>query len=177
MLERTVGLEIDKTYVDLKAVLVEMGCRVIFEEPPKQILVKQGSLWGITPRTAKKTINYNLTSVGSGTQVTCSSKLSSDWKNLTVIGCASAVILVGLCLWMALDLDAFLASGKANYWSWIATIEGNVSFQIGQTFANLTKVLAVFLSVIIILEAVIAVYVHARLNKFAEQTLSLLLKS
>ena len=82
MLERTVGLEIEEAYTDLRAVLVEKGCKVLSEEPPRQILVKQGSLWGMSPRTAKKTINMDLASVDSGTRVTCSSKLASDWKNI-----------------------------------------------------------------------------------------------
>ena len=112
LLKRTVSLGIDKAYADLKAVLLEKGCKIISEEPPKQILVKQGSLWGMSPRTAKKTIAVNFAPVDSGTQVTCSSRLSSDWKNLTIVGCALAAVLVGLCLWITFDLNAFMVTQK-----------------------------------------------------------------
>ena len=172
LLERTVSVEIDKAYADLKAALIEKGCKIISEEPPKQILVKQGSLWGISPKTAKKTLSVNLVPVDSGTQVTCSSRLSSDWKNLTVVGCALAVALVGLCLWMTFDLGAFMVTQKPSFWSWLVTVNGNVDFQVGQAFVSLTKSLAVFLSVIILLEIAVAVYVHARIDRFAEETLN-----
>ena len=177
VLKRTVSLGIDKAYADVKAVLLEKGCKIISEEPPKQILVKQGSLWGMSPRTAKKTIAVNLVPVDSGTQVTCSSRLSSDWKNLTVVGCALAAVLVGLCLWMTFDLEAFMVTQKPSFWSWLVTVNGSVDFQVGQAFVNLAKSLAVFLSVIILLEIVIAVYVHAGIDWFAEGTLNSLLSS
>ncbi len=175
LLKQTVSLGIDKAYADLKAVLLEKGCTIISEEPPKQMLVKQGSLWGISPRTAKKTIAINFASVDSGTQVTCSSRLSSDWKNLTVIGCALAAVLVGLCLWITFDLEAFMVTQKTSFWSWLATVNGSVDFQVGQALVNLTKALAIFLSVIILLEIVIAVYSQAGIDRFAEEPLNSLL--
>ena len=177
VLKRTVSVGIDKAYAAVKAVLLEKGCKIISEEPPKQILVKQGSLWGISPKTAKKTIAVNLAPLDSGTQVTCSSRLSPDWKNLTVVGCALAAVLVGLCLWMTFDLEAFLVTQKPSFWSWLATVNGSVDFQVGQALVNLTKALAIFLSVIIILEIMIVVYVHAGIDQFAEGNLNSLLSS
>ena len=149
LLEQTVSLEIDQTYANLKAALFNKGCKIISEESPKRILVKQGSLWGMSPKTAKKTIEVNLASVDSGTQVTCSSRMSSDWKNITLVGCVFAAVLVGLCLWMTFDLSAFMVTQKPSFWSWLATVNGSVDFQVAQAFVNLTKSLAVFLSVII----------------------------
>ncbi len=171
MAERTVGLEIEEAYADLRAVLVKKGCKVLSEETPRQILVKQGSLWGMSPRTAKKTVNIDLASVDSGTRVTCSSKLASDWKNITAVGCALAFVLVGVCLWMATDLGAFMVTHEPSFWSWLVTIEPNVDLQAGQAFVNLTWGLAVFLSVVILLEIAIVVYVHSKIDIFAEETL------
>ena len=59
MLEREVNLKIEEVYPKLKDALVEKDCKVISEEPPRQICVKQGSLWGIVPQTAKKIVNVN----------------------------------------------------------------------------------------------------------------------
>jgi hypothetical protein len=175
LLKRTVSLETDKAYADLKAVLLEKGCKIISEESPKQISVKQGSLWGMSPRTAKKTIDVNFAPVDSGTQVTCSSRLSSDWKNITVVGCALAALLVGLCLWMTFDLDAFMITQKPSFWSWLVTVNGSVDFQVGQAFVNLAKALAVFLSVIILLEILIVISVHTGIDRFAEGAVNSLL--
>lgn len=101
LLERTVNLNIEEAYPKLKAVLVEKGCRVHSEELPRQICFKQGSLWGISPKTAKKTVKVNFAPVDDGTRISCSSRLTSDWKNITLIGCTLAFVLVGLCVWMA----------------------------------------------------------------------------
>ena len=108
-------MEINKTYLDLKSVLTQDGCKIISEQAPKQLLVKQGSLWGMTPTGAKKTITLNLASVDIGTQVKCTSKLSSDWQNITLIGCALAAVLVAVCGWMALDLNCFYDFWKGQF--------------------------------------------------------------
>ena len=174
MLERTVGLEIGKAHAELKALLLRKGCKILAEEPPKLITVKQGSLWGISPRTAKKVTTYQLAPVDSGTRITCSSALASDWKNLTIIGTALAVLVAAVCWWIATDLDAFIITQQPSYWSWLATVDGYIDFETAQMFVGLTRMLAVFLAIILILEVVITVYVHLRINAFAEETLNAL---
>jgi hypothetical protein len=174
LLRRTFSVEIDKAYADLKASLAEKGCKIISEDSPKRILVRQGSLWGMSPATAKKTLDVTFEAVDSGTQVTCSSRLSSDWKNLTIIGCALAAALVGLCLWMALDLSTFMVTGKPTFWSWLATINGTLNFVVAQALVSLTKGLSVFLSVIIVLEIAVAAYAYAGIDRFAQGTLEAL---
>jgi hypothetical protein len=174
LLERTVSLEIEKAHAELKALLLEKNCRIIAEEAPVLISVKQGSLWGISPRTAKKTVTCRLASVDSGTRIACSSALASDWKNLTIIGTALSVLVASLCWWIATDLDAFMITQQPSYWSWLVTVDSYRDFQTAQMLAGLTRMLAVFLALIIIIEAVIAVYAHFRINAFAEETLNAL---
>ena len=175
LIKRTFSLEIHNVYAELKASLAEKGCKIISEDPPKHILVWQGSLWGMSPTTAKKTVDVTLKAVDSGTQVTCSSRLSSDWKNLTIVGCASAAVLVGLCLWMALDVTTFMLTGKPSFWSWVATVNGSLDFAVAQAFVNLTKALAIFLSVIIVLEIAVAVYAYVGIDRFAQRAFDALL--
>jgi hypothetical protein len=172
MPQRIINLGIDEAFSDLKTALAKKGCRIISDEPPKQIMVKQGSLWGLSPKTAKKNMDFNLKPVDSRTQVTSSSRISSDWKNITLIGCVLAAILVGLCLWMAFDLTSFMVTQKSSFWSWLSTINGNLDMQAGQAFVNLTTALAGFLSLIILLETAITLYVHSRIDQFAEETLN-----
>jgi hypothetical protein len=69
-------------------------------------------------------------------------------------------------------LDAFMITQQPSYWSWIVTVDGYVDSQTAQMFAGLTRMLAVFLAIILILEVVITVYVHLRINAFAEETLN-----
>ena len=174
MVERTVSLEIEKAYAELKAHLLEKNCKITAEEAPTLISVRQGSLWGITPATAKKNVDYRLAAADSGTRITCSSSLASDWKNLTIIGCVLSVAVIALCLWMAADLDALVTTQQQGFWSWIATVDGYVDVQTAEMFAGLTRILAVFLAFILAAEAAIVVYVQTKINTFAEETLNTL---
>jgi hypothetical protein len=71
-----------------------------------------------------------------------------------------------------MDLEAFMVSREPSYWSWIATVNGYIDSQAGQMLVGLTRLLAVFLAIIIAIEVVIAVYAHSRINAFAEETLN-----
>jgi hypothetical protein len=122
-------------------------------------------------------MNYRLAPADSGTRVTCSSSLAADWKNLTIIGSALAVVVASLCAWIALDLDALVATQQHGYWSWIATVNGYIDPQTAQMFTSLTRMLAVFLAIIIAAEVVIVVYVHSKLNTFAKETLNALTRT
>jgi hypothetical protein len=171
MFERTVDLQIEQSFAELKAFLLEKGCKVLVEELPTYISVKQGSLWGIFPRAAKKVVNYRLSPVNQGTRISYSSSLSADWKNLTVSGSAFAVLVASLCWWIAMDLEAFMITQQPSFWSWIASVDGYIDFQTGQMFVSLAKMLTLFLVIILAIEVGAAVYAHLRINSFAEETL------
>jgi len=100
--------------------------------------------------------------------------LASDWKNLTIIGCVLSVVVVALCLWMAADLDALVATQQQGYWSWIATVDGYVDVQMAEMFTGLTRMLAVFLATILAAEVAIVVYVQTKINTFAEEIINTL---
>ncbi len=172
MLERKVDLKIEEAYTKLKAALAEKCCRVLSEESPKQICFRQGSLWGVSPKTAKKIVKVSLEPTSDGTRVSCSSMLASDWKNITLIGCAFAFALVCLCIWMATDLNTVSATHQSSFWSWLVMVGSNINSAAAQALINLTWGLAVFLSAIIFLEGAIVVYVHSKIDAFAEDVLN-----
>ena len=165
-------MKIEEAYPKLKAVLIEKGYKVLTEEPPRQISVKQGSLWGVLPKTAKKNVYINLEPVDDGTRIRWSSKLAADWKNITIIGCALAFVLVGVCVWIATDLSTFLITRQSSFWSWLISVGSNVNSMIAQAFVNLTWGLAGFLSIIIVLEVVIVFYVSSKIEAFTEEAFS-----
>ena len=171
LFERTVDLEIKKANAELKALLLQKGCRILAEEP-KLVSAKQGSLWGISPRTAEKIVTCRFVPLSSGTRITCSSSLASDWKNLTIIGTVLAVVVVSMCGWIVTDLNALMTTQQPSYWSWLVTINGYTDFQTAQMLAGSMLVLAVFLVIMTAIEMAISVYVHFRIDVFAEETLS-----
>jgi hypothetical protein len=172
LLERTLNLKIDEAYPKLKVAFEDKGCKVISEEPPNRVSFKQGSLWGIAPQTAKKTITAALEPAEGGTRIKFSSKLASDWKNITLIGCVFAAALAGVCAWIAADLTDFLASRVPSFWSELVTVEGIANLTAAHTLINLTWGLTFFLSVIILLEAAVVLYAHYKIDLFTKETLT-----
>jgi hypothetical protein len=171
LIEKTVNLEVGVAYGKLKTALLKGGCRITAEKPSESISAKQGSMWGMSPRTAKKTTTYQFAPSDSGTRITVTSTLSSDWKNITIIGSTLSVVVAAVCLWISADLETFTATLQPTWWSWIATSNGVANTTVASAFITLTRVLAVFLAVVVALEAVIYVYAKRRIDVFAEEAL------
>ncbi len=169
-----VDAEIRDAYTQLKTLLTQKDCKIIFEDPPRSVTVKQGSLWGISPKTAKKTIRFRLSSSGSGTEITSVSALSSDYVKLTVAGCVFAVVLAVLCAWMSMDLGSFAATQNLSSWSWLVEGGGYVNVQGALLLSDLARVLAVFLAGTLVLEVVILFIVKRGLGDFAGKILETL---
>jgi hypothetical protein len=166
--QTTLNLGIDEAYTKTKEALTKEGCTVISEEQNRRLVVKQGSLWGISPKTAKKTIMATFKGAGDKTGIVYGSKVASDWKYVTIIGCVLAAALIGLCVWMALDLSEFMTTGGPGFWSWLITSGDTVRFSAGEAFVNLTWGLSVFLAIIIAIEAAIYVQVGRKIEFFAQ---------
>jgi hypothetical protein len=166
-----VSLTVQETYEKIRVALAKEKCKFVLENSPEQIVVKQGSLWGISPWSAKKTLKISFEATNNRTKISCLSKLASDWKNVTLIGCVLAAILLGLCIWMAVDLTAFMSTNAPSAWSWLVTEDGYVNVLAEKAFINLAWELAVFLTIVIVLELAIVVYVKSKINLFAANIL------
>lgn len=174
MFELDVNLDGEKTFDSLRELLFQKGCRELAQEPPTSISVKQGSLWGVSPKTAKKTIEFHLSPAGSKTHITVNSSLSEDWKNLTIIGSILSVIMAAFCLWISLDLQGFVTSGLPSLWSWIASSGDLVNVQATLWFAIVTGWLGVFLMAAVLLECIVYAYAKSQIDIFAKETLKTL---
>jgi hypothetical protein len=173
LIEKIVNSDTEKTYARLKAVLLEKGCRIVSEQPPTSVSVVQGSIWGVTPKAAEKTLNFSLTIEGSKTKVSASANVTSKWRNLAIVGTALAAIVALLCFWIGLDLQAFVAGAEPRFWSWIVT-GSSVALVLANLLAKLSFGLAFFLVVVIGLEVFVAFYVSRHVEEFAEECLKTL---
>jgi hypothetical protein len=169
VVEQTVKIPLADAYADLKTHFEQEGCKILFETVPTEIVVKQGSLWGIMPRSAKKIVSCTLTQTESGTKISCKSKLSRDWTYITVIGIILSAVIVGVCLWMSLDLTYFLDTSLTTTWSWIASVGGNIYYELGESFIGLTRMLAGFLTAIILAEVAILLFARSRIDTFIKE--------
>ena len=172
LFEKTTKLTAQEAYEKIKLFLAQEKGLTISEESPEHILVKQGSLWGISPKTAKKTIDISIQPTNLGTRVVYASKLASDWKNITLIGCIFAAILAGLCLWISTDLSALSVTHPSSTWSWLISNGGYVNSAAQIAFINLTREMAVFLVIIIVVEVAIVVYAKSKIHDYAAKDLA-----
>ena len=174
MVERTVSLKIERSFAELKALLLEKDCIFLAEEAPRLISARHGSLWGVSPLAAKKELKYRLSSVDSTTRITCSSSLASDWKNLTIFGSVLGIVVTFIFMWIAMDLTFHLTTQQQSWWGWIVTANGFTAVQTAQAFADLLWILVVFLAIVIVAELIVVVNVHFKMNAFAEESLNAL---
>ena len=168
---RNVSKEIERTYVELKGILLEKDCKIIFEEPPKNIVVSNGSLRGVSPKNAKKIVDYRIYPNNLGSRIVNKSSISSDWVKLTLWGNIAAGVVAGVFWWIASDITNFLVNGKTGYWTWLAEVFGYPNLQYTFFMINITKVLSVVLVVAILLEILDVFIVYRKIETFAEETL------
>ena len=170
--ERIVNLKIKEVFVKLKQLIILKGYSILNEESPSILVITQGSIWGISPRTAKKIVTFNLQPLKSGTIIKFSSKLAPKWKNLTIGGYVLSSLLLLLSLWMTIDLEFSLLNRTPSFWSWIATYANTINFSALQSFSFLAKTLFFFLIVTLLVESVIVIYTYLNLNLIVEETLN-----
>ncbi|MCW4028254.1 MAG: hypothetical protein NWE92_01220 [Candidatus Bathyarchaeota archaeon] len=170
MLTHSIDLSLPEAYRKLKICFVENGCVAIDESEPTQIRFRQGSMWGVTPKNAKKTINATLKATGGKTEVAMASAWTEDWLYLTVGGCIFAALFAGIAFWLAVDLSGFLAGAGVGVWS--SLIAAN-SLYLGplRSLVSLAYGLGVFLLAVILVEAAITVNVKKNLDAFAQEVL------
>ncbi len=173
MIEQNLNVTVEQAYENLTTVL-KKNYALIIEEPSKRILIKQGSLWGLSPRTAKKMIDYRFSSTSSGTRIVASSSLTPGWKNLTIIGSILSVVAASLCWWVSVDLENFVMTHQPNFWSWLATSGSFTYSDLALSFASLTRGFAIFLVVSLFIEVVIYVHAQHGIDAVARETLKAL---
>jgi hypothetical protein len=173
---RNVSTEIKSSYSELKGILLDKGCKIISEESPTHIIVSHGSLRGVSPRNAKKVVDYRILPHNSGARIISQSSVSSDWANLTLWGNVAAAVVAMIFWWIASDITNLLVDGKSGYWTWLTGAFGYPKIQYAFFMVNITKALSVVLLVTIILEILDVFIVYRRINMFAEMTLDELTK-
>ena len=169
--ERSVDLEIEEAYSELKTILLERGCKIVSEEPPKHVSIEHGSLRGVSPKSAKKVVSYQTFPHESGTRIVSRSSVSSDWANLTLWGNIIAGVVAALFWWIAADIAALAVDGTSGYWTWLAGAFGYPDVQYTFFMINLTKALSVVLVVAILLEILDVFIVYRGIDTFAVETL------
>jgi hypothetical protein len=170
--ETTTKTEINQAFNKLKTQLTSNKHRIIAQDPPNSLVAVQGSIWGTTPKTAKKKTTCTLTQKAKETHVTCTTHLTSDYVNFTLAGVVFSVALLIVCVWIALDLQSFAVNG--GFWSWLTLTDGQFDASKASILISLTGILAAFLTVSIAIEAIIVSKVCYGIRSYAKETIETL---
>ncbi len=60
LIEKTVALDVQKAYEELRSILLENNCRIIMEEPLKSIIVEHGYPSSMSPKDTWKKVSFYL---------------------------------------------------------------------------------------------------------------------
>jgi hypothetical protein len=159
----------EEAYTSVKGLLAQSKLKIMTEEAPHKISAIQGSLWGTTAKNAQKTVTFTLLEDASGTRVACKSVLTSGYIALTAAGIVFSLALMIICVWIALDLQAYASTGTAGFWGWLAQTQGSLNPDIAVLFSRLCWFLTAFLAVTLLVEAVIVVRIKAKISASAEE--------
>lgn len=126
---------------------------------------------GILPISAKKIVSFYLSREGSGTKIASSSKIATDWKNLTLYGSIVAAILIGVFMWIASDMNNYIKTARSGFWVWLVQLYDTHDPWGAIFMINIIQALTVFLAIMILFEIVIVIYVYPRKNAFSKRVL------
>ncbi len=160
----------------MKSILIKKGCKIVSEDAPEHILVKHGSLRGVSPKSAKKEIKYELLPDGKGTKIKSCSSISSDWAKLTLWGSVMAAVVAVVFWWIASDITTLLEYGTTGYWTWLARAFGYPNIPYTLFMLNVTRALSIVLVVTIIFEIIDGFFVYRKIDSFAAETLDELIQ-
>ena len=166
MTKTIVKLPLEESIVRLKKLLLEKGAQLIREESDS-ITVKQGSIWGVSPTSAKKIIRFEVsTDKTDGTKIVSNSKLSKDYIRFTLLGIVLTVAVMLVCLWISFDLSA-VAMDHANFLGGVISSSAR-AFRL---LSEVTLLFSVFLAVTLVLESVVIINIHRKIETFVRKIL------
>ncbi len=176
MTETIVDREIERVYDRLKTHLSRAKCKIICEDAPNSVSVVQGSLWGITPKTAQKTVTFKLRNDAIGIQIPASSALTKGYWALTGAGIVFSTLVLLVCIWMATNLQAYISTGFAGFWGGLGQTNGAFDAFKANMLVRLCWTFTAFLIISLVIEAFIIVYVKTELSVFAKEAVASTLK-
>jgi hypothetical protein len=171
LFERIVALDAEKAYSELKNQLFRQNSKLIIDEPPQHLVVEQGSLFGLTPKGAKKRIECHFHPQGDHTRIVAKTSLSSNWKKVTCLGYLIGAVCIALAILLAFTVQAIATQ---PYFLSIFTEFGSYNYSQLQLIANMLWGLAIFLVSILSVNIIADLLIYRRKDSLIEETLKML---
>jgi len=189
---KIVSMDVSRAYEELKKLLREAKCRIVEEEPPNKIVVEHGSVLAFSPINVEKVVAFTLTPVDSTARIVATTSLTSDYKNIVILGFVIPAIfsfliwILGFLLVLevntTLDLIERLLRDASQ--SLPPYIPASIRTQLETTPASLRADIELvntvlnaylfFIIIVMVVGAVLEIYTYWKRNSFAEKILKLM---
>ena len=171
-MEKTVFLNLKDTYRHLREILFKEKCKIIEDDASKTIVVEHGSLWGISPKTSKKNIKFNLIPESSRTRIVTETTWTSGYAVVSVFGLVLVVISTGFLFWVVSVLRAELIGAQSSLGGRFLELIGYSGYRRALVLVGIVEFFALMMLAFLAFEIILTIYFYVKRNNFAESLLN-----
>jgi len=110
LIERTVSLDPQKAYEELRNLLLKIGCKIVREDPPRSIEVEHGNVYGYTPKSIEKRITFTLIPYGNTKKIISNTSLTKDHIHANVTLIFYSILVAVIFRLISFIMDSIVSS-------------------------------------------------------------------
>ncbi len=172
LFERTVSLDAEKTYSELKTQLFQQNSKLLIDDPSKHLVVEQGSLMGITPKGVKKRIDCYFHPQGENqTRVIVKSSLAPDWVKWNIGSYVFSAFLIVILSFFTYGFESGLATQRSSFSSELAEMFGLIDYSDSLFAINLLKLMVLVLIVLVLVCVLVDLIIYKKRYSPVEEAL------
>jgi hypothetical protein len=172
VIEKLVSLDVERSYDELRRILLTNECKIVAEDPPRSITVEHGSFWAWTPRDAKKRIRFILIPQDSKTKITAITSLASYYIALFTLAFISLIIITPVLVWIVIDVESWVEGERSSFWGWLAeNLLGYRGYQRMLMLIGIAKVLIAIGVILDLVSLISCIYTYIK-RKFLQKKFS-----
>ena len=158
-IEKLVSLNVERSYEELRRILLANECKIVAEDPPRSITVEHGSFWALTPRDVRKRIRFILIPQDSKTKIAAITSLASDYIALFIFAFISLTIIIPVGVWIVIDTE-----------NWAE----ETGYQRMLMLTNIAKILLAVSTILVLIGLISGIYTYVKRESFSEEILKML---
>jgi hypothetical protein len=175
VIEKLVSLNVERSYEELRRILLANECKIIAEDPPRSITVKHGSFWAWTPRDVKKKVRFILIPQDSNTKITAITSLASDYIALSILTFILMITIIPVGVWIVIDVENWVMEERSTFWGWLAeNLLGFTGYKKMLMLISIAKILLAITAILLLVSLISDIYIYVKRESFSEEILKML---
>ncbi len=164
VIEKLVSLDVERSYDELRRILLANECKIVAEDPPRSITVEYESL----------KVRFILIPQDSKTKIIATTSLGSDYIALVIYTFILMIIII-LGGWIVIDTENWVMEQRGSFWGWLAeSLLGFTGYQKMLMLISIAKILLAIAVIIFLASLILSVYIYVKRESFSEEILKML---